>query len=765
MKRLLRRWGLLLSLLIGGTFSYAQFSSITHSLTYTAPSLRTIREEGRLYSVLSLNNLPNRGEQSGAPMLPLQRLMFGVPQNAYDFVVTIQGREAKTQALDHPIRPQPEDKPIGCSKSEEKNSLEIRSWEYSQILPRTRVDYYRDCKILQVDFYPVLYSTENRLLTSYRELSIQVSWKESHTEARKATYQHPMEKPYLEGMIANYQQYMQYEGLTKSRTRVPTKTPPSTLPSSCEYLIITTSDLYNSFKKLAQWKRRKGLDAKIVLLEDILQAYEYSYIENGFNDVQEKIRLYLQDLLSSSNGKFQFLVLGGSVEKIPARHCTVRYKIQGRYKKYRVYTDYYYTNLQSLWSSLSLPYNFYPDIAVGRVSVRTSEEVYKWVNKLYLYEADPGKGDPSYLGQGFCSEADELLHDHSATDAFSGPGRKWQGELTIVEESGGCNTSYLPDFPTGKFIIDEISKGYGFVSIMGHGTPESISVATIGFNTPMGKRKVYSFPVDIEASASFETENSMMDLRNKDKPSAYFSVSCHNTELKRPIWDRNIAETFTVHSPGGGPLFVGNSSVGLTIVSPALYQEQFRWLNYPIGYAINTGKSIYQDSLLVFSQVIYGCPEMKMWLRVPNKMHLSVKQTNGVEISGNDLIGAKVVIYQNLKSELGEVYRVYNVVQSNNLLLQDLPSSDYEIIILKDNYLPFIIPKTIYVQNKLITDTWEINAHNVYVGEHVTDDLTSGNVVLKASSNSTINYTNRVSLMPGTKIEREAKLVIRNKKQ
>lgn len=758
MKRLLQLWSFSLLLLVGEVPSYAQFASISHRLTYSAPSLKTISEDGQMYSEISLDNLFNRGDEVGTPMLPVQRLTFGVPRGAYDFVVTVQGKMAQTQTLKYPIRPQPEEVPIG-SEANEKEPLSVLSWKSEQILPRTRVDYYRDCKILQVDFYPLLYSTESQTLTSYGELDVQVSWKESATEARKATYQCWMEKPYLEEMIDNYAQYMQYEGATKGRAKGSTKTPPSTLPSTCEYLIITTPDLYDSFKKLARWKRKKGLDAKIVLVGDILQAYKHHSIPDGFNDMQEKIRFYLQDLLSSSNGKFQYLVLGGSVEKIPARCVIVKTS-----KTRRIYTDYYYTDLQSNWSSLSFSYDFFPDIAVGRVSAQVSSEVDNWFNKLYLYEVDPGRGDPSYLGRGFCSEADQLQEDHSATVAFSAPGRKWQGELTVVEESGGYNTEYLPDFPTGKYIIDEISKGYGLISIMGHGSPVKINVATTGLNASGGGKKVvYSFPVPIELSDGFEIGNSMMDLRNRDKPSVFFSVSCYNAQLQHLVVDRNVAEAFTIHSLGGGPLFVGNSHVGLRKDSPNLFQEQFRWLDRSVGDAVNMGKSNYQDSLLLFSQVIHGCPEMRVWLEVPQKMHLSVKQADGVEISGGDLVGAKVIIYKNREEELGEVYQIYNLGPTSCLSLQDLPSFDYEIIVLKDGYLPLIIPKTVYIQNKSITDTQEINAHDIHIGKYVTDELGYGEVLFKGSSNSTINYTNRVSLMPGTTIERGAKVVINDK--
>lgn len=43
-----------------------------------------------------------------------------------------------------------------------------------------------------------------------------------------------------------------------------------------------------------------------------------------------------------------------------------------------------------------------------------------------------------------------------------------------------------PTFPSGKQVIDEINKGYGWISLHGHGNPSRVTVSSSGYDGKPG---------------------------------------------------------------------------------------------------------------------------------------------------------------------------------------------------------------------------------------------------------------------------------------
>jgi len=79
---------------------------------------------------------------------------------------------------------------------------------------------------------------------------------------------------------------------------------------------VPVGDLVTTFQKLVNWKKRRGLSARVVTITDIVQG-TYGDFKTGALDLQEVLRKFLQWAYSSWN--VSWVLLGGDVEIVPVR--------------------------------------------------------------------------------------------------------------------------------------------------------------------------------------------------------------------------------------------------------------------------------------------------------------------------------------------------------------------------------------------------------------------------------------------------------------
>ncbi|WP_460597397.1 C25 family cysteine peptidase [Geomonas sp. Red276] len=113
---------------------------------------------------------------------------------------------------------------------------------------------------------------------------------------------------------------------------LPDKFPPfPPFPAKYEYLVITDNqtwnaaaispagpagDLVSSFQKLADWKRRRGLTARVVTISDIV-GNTYGDFKTGARDLQEVLRNFLK--WAYGHWDVSWVLLGGDVNIVPER--------------------------------------------------------------------------------------------------------------------------------------------------------------------------------------------------------------------------------------------------------------------------------------------------------------------------------------------------------------------------------------------------------------------------------------------------------------
>jgi hypothetical protein len=294
--------------------------------------------------------------------------------------------------------------------------------------------------------------------------------------------------------------------------------------------------------------------------------------------------------------------------------------------------------------------DFYPDLAVGRLPCRSTNEVKLIVNKIITYENTAA--DPSWFNKIV------LVGGDSFDDRPYGSNMP-EGEVStmfVYNESMAAFTA-VPLYasnrnitdtltPTPTNIIREITAGCGFLYFDGHGSPDSWNTHWLD----MFVWKKGQTPGGIE-------EYQMMKLKNGAKLPVCIVGGCHNSMLNVTFFwtlNKNNHQTWTYGLPiprcwsewitmkknGGAIACMGNTGLGYGLVgsingTPACYQglggyvERTFFKSYSennstktLGYAwkgaitkyLDTwpGMKAQADAKTVEEWIVFGDPSLKI---------------------------------------------------------------------------------------------------------------------------------------------------------
>lgn len=246
-----------------------------------------------------------------------------------------------------------------------------------------------------------------------------------------------------------------------------------------DYVIITSSDLANSFKPLASWKTRKGIKAKIVTVEEIVAEYPKK-------DVQLSIKSYLYDMYKTYG--LMYALLGGDDSIVPVRGCYCKGGKDKSFREdYNIPTDLYYSsfggdfswdaNGNDIYGEANDNISMDPSIFVTRAPVRTSQDVETFVNRIINYEKNPDKNgwDNSILMAGYKlsdiydghSDAEikgDVLYEDYIGHYWNGNRTKFYDTCSEANNGSGCNLNFTN-------LQNELKCGYTFVDMITHANP------------------------------------------------------------------------------------------------------------------------------------------------------------------------------------------------------------------------------------------------------------------------------------------------------
>lgn len=209
---------------------------------------------------------------------------------------------------------------------------------------------------------------------------------------------------------------------------------------SVKYLIITAEELEPFFRPLADYRSSRGLQAHIVLVEDIETQY-YGI------DLQDKIRNCVIDYYQTE--ALEYVLLAGDNEYVPKRGFFAQ--IGGTVDE-DIPADLYYSNLDGNWNNdgdnrwgESGEEDLNSEVAVGRIAVDSDAEAQNLINKTIMYENSPVAGD---LEQAL------MLGEDLGWNVWGG---EYKEEIRLGSSMWGYTTAGFPS----NFAVDVMYDMYG----------------------------------------------------------------------------------------------------------------------------------------------------------------------------------------------------------------------------------------------------------------------------------------------------------------
>ncbi|MCX6663095.1 MAG: C25 family cysteine peptidase [Euryarchaeota archaeon] len=295
-------------------------------------------------------------------------------------------------------------------------------------------------------------------------------------------------------------------------------------------LIITPSIFKNALQPLVVHKNAMGLSTNLVTLDEIY----YQMYWHG-RDNAEKVKYFIKSAMEEWGVRYVLLVGGRSSQFQPTWYCPVRYVSMVDDWDVEYLSDLYFADIYdagrnfSSWDSdndgiygewyqgetaQDTNIDLIPDVAVGRFPCRSEKEVKIMVQKVITYET-------TILNQPWFTTmlvAAGDTYPESQNAKWTGYEGEYYGDRAIENMSGFTSTRlYTSDgsFANKKDVIREFRNGWGFVYLVGHGSPKQW-----GNNAPNGTQFIQG-----------PNSNDMWLFRNKDKLPVCVVSGCHNSQF------------------------------------------------------------------------------------------------------------------------------------------------------------------------------------------------------------------------------------------
>jgi hypothetical protein len=301
-------------------------------------------------------------------------------------------------------------------------------------------------------------------------------------------------------------------------------------------VIICANQYTLILKPLVEHKNNHGIKTVLVPVKDI---YKSTYFPLKGKDSSEEIKYFIKDAIENWN--ITYVMFVGNFQQVPRRLTYLETDTGGLYEELKFATDLYFADIYdgegnfSSWDTDNdgiygeWPYpethpcedivDLVPNVHLGRLACMFKSEVKTLVNKIINYENDAAgsswfKTMINIGGDTFDKSWEDGTDYNEGEEANKKAIEIMTGfeSITIWASLGNL---------TRDTMINEISKGAGFVYFVGHGSPKSWSTHVNGdyINWTQGIQNKH-----------------MPSFKNKDKYPIVIVGGCHNSEFDvRPL--------------------------------------------------------------------------------------------------------------------------------------------------------------------------------------------------------------------------------------
>lgn|GEM_PF-2163454 len=409
-----------------------------------------------------------------------------------------------------------------------------------------------------------------------------------------------------------------------------------------EYLIITNAEMAPAFEALADWKESRGIPCAIKTTEEIYE--QYAGVDNA-----EKVRACIRDVYE--NEMLVWVLLGGDTPAVPHREFDAEVELANLYSAADlIASDLYFADLDGswdanhngIWGEFGDDMDLIAEVYLSRAPVDNAQEAADFVAKTLDYEQDPP--------QDFINTAVFISEDTGFSGLDSSLGLNplasdFPDDYSIRKLYMGYD--YYPDAEPNDFEnqLDAFNSGPGFFAHFGHGSGPDVAALHV---------------TDIH------------NLTNAPRTGVFVSTACYSGAFHS--YDQSGGEAIVVTPNGGTVAYFGNTATGIGFPSGMDYiYEVFRTLfseDNPVYrlaelYTLcrenftsydNVYKDKHTSRWTVMEMVLFGEPELPVWVRDPQDMQISFSPTllegknryivTVSNAAGKALEGAQVALYK-----------------------------------------------------------------------------------------------------------------------
>ena len=546
---------LLLAILACRIISFASIS-YTAKLDPTLLDIITEENDSTKTSVLYYPNTVSRFVDN-EPVYSIINYTFSVPYNAVGFKIESSFSGAYDFNLAAPLAVYVD------------NDSTSRNIDKDQILRTanaviTQYGYLSGTnQVVNVSINPFVYNGED--LSMYTQVQLTIDWQiESDEKAldMEPTYNYKAFKSGLENTKKSVINPEAVEGNAPSIAM-----PLTTDQQDYDYVIIAVDKLCNAAQRLAAMRRVMGYGARVFNLSYALSQFPNGD-SDGFTDDAGKLKEFIKYCYQAFGTRNVLLL--GKYPEMPIRKYATAASVENR-NQYP--TDFYFADFNSKWVPLSSGaatfkkldadnIDFYAEVNIGRVPADTEEDVINYIEKLKIYEWNPGNGDYSYLSRGFLSRQVDGNINHFDSETLL--------PFYKLYEEGGLRQLISQPNLKGSEVVAALNGHTSVIhNFLGHGNPGGIATGKSADNRSYGLFALENTTGDTKYDWHMvpESKNGLDNLTNKYYPGWTQSMSCTLMpfdifeQSKTSIYDvkKNFGESYILGKDYGGVVMLGNT--------------------------------------------------------------------------------------------------------------------------------------------------------------------------------------------------------------
>ena len=631
-------------------------------------SIRDTLDANSRTSIVTLSDLPLTDVEN-MPSLPYRQLLISVPFNSKNFTLEVEDIKTTSFPIKYPVILNCARENSSLTDSNLSNRIDVsvmQGMERVRIVDNSIIRGFN--RVLSIIVYPVVYSEKDMTLNLMEECRLKLGWTiddrlwdEAIIPCHERTVNSVLDD--VKSLVIN-PEYVDNDNISLNRKQ---RSVPSVNADFFQYIIITPQRLSDSFERLVALRKLRGISTHIFCIEDILSDDRFKDGDSvsGINDNAGKLRSFLR--YAYQNYGTEYVLLAGSYPDMPVR--MVRYtkseKVNGVYQTdtIRYTSDHYFAELNASWSNRdatgatvqtkAIANNSY-ELKIGRLTASTKKDIDSYVDKVFYYELNPGKGNIEYLGNGFVSISKEMNEAYKTYN---------QSRYNNVYPNLKELFQTASDYPTGNDVLENLNMGqWGYVDFQGHGNPQGVQT-TDDFNDGKAFRWYGINALNNERRSLVDEDcNGLDNWNNRYYPNWTTSMSC---TLSPFVHDRDFtytfAESYLLGEGYGGVAFLGNTDAGYIYTSNRLQESIFSFLEKHSGsivsppYSANIevgGKELYQFGSyyeIILRHCLSGDPMVNIWYGKPKMIESS---GSSLIISGIDsteaLVSATRLVQDNL---------------------------------------------------------------------------------------------------------------------